>query len=92
MVAELQSNGVPPRFESFNLWGNFSGPDSALDDASGMIFYACQSHYDYLSHAAGFYCPMEGCLVGEDGDDVFPKKGVDRFGLLDLANLEIGIL
>lgn len=74
VVAELPVDGVAPRFESFNLWGDFAGPDSVFNDAWGMIFNACRSHYDYLIRATGFFCPVEGC--SGDGGGVFQSKGM----------------
>ncbi|CAM9982403.1 unnamed protein product, partial [Ectocarpus sp. 8 AP-2014] len=61
VVAELPASGDAPRFETFNLWGDFAGPDSVFDDGSGMVFYACRGHYDDLLTMRDPYCPVAGC-------------------------------
>ncbi|CAN0067137.1 unnamed protein product, partial [Scytosiphon promiscuus] len=61
VVAELPPNGDAPGFETFNLWGDFAGPDSKFDDESGMVFHACERHHDDLLRARDLYCPIVGC-------------------------------
>ncbi|CAN0246019.1 unnamed protein product, partial [Ectocarpus sp. 12 AP-2014] len=61
VVAELPASGDAPRFETFNLWGDFAGPDSVFDDESGMVFYGCRGHYDDLLRMRDLYCPVTGC-------------------------------
>ena len=68
MVAELPASGEAPRFDSFNLWGDFAGPDAKFDDESGMVFQSCRKHHDQLVRTRGLYCPVGGCKdVPNDG-------------------------
>ncbi|CAN0058407.1 unnamed protein product, partial [Hapterophycus canaliculatus] len=57
----LPASGDAPGFETFNLWGDFAGPDSKFDDESGMVFHACERHHDDLLRARDLYCPVGGC-------------------------------
>lgn len=61
VVAELPASGTAPRFESFNLWGTVTGPGSKFEDASDMVFHACEAHHDSLLLARDLYCPVKGC-------------------------------
>lgn len=61
VVAKLPPSGDSPRFESFNLWGDFAGPDAELDEESGMIFHSCSHHLDQLVRVREFRCPVRGC-------------------------------
>lgn len=92
VVAELPPDGEAPRFDSFNLWGDFAGPESEFDDESGMVFHSCPGHFDHLTRARGMYCPVGACtgVPSADGaggvkgggrgasaaEEVFPSKGV----------------
>ena len=58
VVAELPTSGEAPRFDSFNLWGDFAGPDAKFDDESNMVFQSCQGHYDQLVRARGLYLSL----------------------------------
>lgn len=77
MVAELPPDGVAPRFESFNLWGDHGGPDAVFDEASEMVFHSCQEHYRFISRATGLYCPIGGCrgAIAADEDPGSKKQG-----------------
>lgn len=83
VVAELPANGEAPRFESFNLWGDFAGPNSQFDDESGMVFHSCSKHYDHLLRTRNLYCPVGGCRGigggkenrGGGEKEIFPSKG-----------------
>ncbi|CAB1099906.1 unnamed protein product [Ectocarpus sp. CCAP 1310/34] len=91
VVAELPASRDAPRFETFNLWGDFAGPDSVFDDESGMVFYACRGHYDDLLRMRDLYCPVTGCKgaaaggreggqgCGVGGHELFPNIGVCVF-------------
>lgn len=69
VVGELPASGEAPRFDSFNLWGDFAGPDAKFDDRSGMVFQSCENHYNQLVRARGLYCPMGGCKgFSSEGD------------------------
>lgn len=92
VVSRLPDDGVAPSFGSFNLWGDFGGPDADFDEASGMIFYGCKEHYREVSRATGLFCPIAGCrgsaaetgghsATGKRGraaeeQEAFPSKGV----------------
>ncbi|CAM9654703.1 unnamed protein product [Ectocarpus sp. 12 AP-2014] len=87
VVAELPASGDAPRFETFNLWGDFAGPDSVFDDESGMVFYGCRGHYDDLLRMRDLYCHVTGCKAaavggreggkgcGVGGHELFPNIG-----------------
>ncbi|CAM9514578.1 unnamed protein product [Ascophyllum nodosum] len=69
VVTKLPASGEPPRFESFNLWGDFAGPDAEFDEGSGMIFQSCASHLEHLVHARELRCPVGGCKRKATSDD-----------------------
>lgn len=81
VVAKLPPDGNPPRFEDYNLWGDFAGPGSKFDDESGMVFHRCQEHYASVLRARDLYCPVAGCKGvstaegGVSGDVPFSNRG-----------------
>ncbi|CAM9276374.1 unnamed protein product, partial [Phaeothamnion confervicola] len=64
-------------FDSFNLWNDTAGPDSAFDAASGTIYVSCLGHFRDMAELSAMCCPIEGCdgtdrhteIRGEGGGD-----------------------